>query len=569
VRSATLIIITLTVNGALLWAFHDRYWYAPDEGNYAHIAERVLDGQVLHRDIQDLHPGYINWLNAAAMRVFGRDLLSLRYPLIGASFATACLTLVLVGRRNLWLGSSASVGTIALGVIQFPNPTAHWYSLFLTLALTAWLTWLPLRSAWRLFGTGFLLGLLILFRHLTGVWVAMAVLIVVLTERSSDAAGYRAAFGRSLIAAALMILLTYVLLNRETEPGGLLFMALWPAAILVVTLSSVRVDNREACRALGLLGAGAVVAALPLLAYHGWHGSGRNWVNDVIFSSYGLTRLDFFGRGWYGVLPLAGFHQALTSGDLRQSANGLYWVALPLLSAASGLMLLRRLRSGYRAHDLIVPIMAAFYALVSLHFEGPTYLYYSAGFSLAGLLSLQSDAQRWQWGASVAFAISISIVAVHFHAAQPHVRTPVQILKGERFSADVSATPLKLTRAHLRVYRPDGENHERLVALIRSVTKPQDAIFAMPSDAQLYFLADRPNPFRFYNTALGIRTDEDLASVLQQLELTPPRLVTFRPEDKYNTEASLQIAGRVRSTYQLLDTIGGVQVYVAPERHHD
>ena len=32
-------------NAALLWFFHDRYWYPTDDGFYAHIAERLLSGE--------------------------------------------------------------------------------------------------------------------------------------------------------------------------------------------------------------------------------------------------------------------------------------------------------------------------------------------------------------------------------------------------------------------------------------------------------------------------------------------------------------------------------------------
>jgi hypothetical protein len=73
------------------WRFHDRFWYAPDEGNYAHVAERLLQGEVLHRDVQDVHAGYVNFANAAALRLFGLDLLSLRYPLAVLSVLQAAL----------------------------------------------------------------------------------------------------------------------------------------------------------------------------------------------------------------------------------------------------------------------------------------------------------------------------------------------------------------------------------------------------------------------------------------------------------------------------------------------
>ena len=62
----------------LLGTYYDRFWYPPDEGNYAHVAQRVLAGETLNLQVQDVHPGYINFVNAAALGVFGIDLVSLR-----------------------------------------------------------------------------------------------------------------------------------------------------------------------------------------------------------------------------------------------------------------------------------------------------------------------------------------------------------------------------------------------------------------------------------------------------------------------------------------------------------
>ncbi len=42
---------------ALLWYFHDRFWWPPDEGVYAYVAQRILAGDRLHLDLIDLHGG--------------------------------------------------------------------------------------------------------------------------------------------------------------------------------------------------------------------------------------------------------------------------------------------------------------------------------------------------------------------------------------------------------------------------------------------------------------------------------------------------------------------------------
>jgi hypothetical protein len=53
------LVSVMLINVGLLWWYHDRTWWEPDEGQLAHVAERILHGEVLHRDIQDVRPGYV------------------------------------------------------------------------------------------------------------------------------------------------------------------------------------------------------------------------------------------------------------------------------------------------------------------------------------------------------------------------------------------------------------------------------------------------------------------------------------------------------------------------------
>ena len=76
------LLVTLILTTAILLHFYDRFWYPPDEGVYAHAAERVLNGEILNLDIQDIHFGYITQINATALHLFGHNLVSLRYPLV-------------------------------------------------------------------------------------------------------------------------------------------------------------------------------------------------------------------------------------------------------------------------------------------------------------------------------------------------------------------------------------------------------------------------------------------------------------------------------------------------------
>ena len=81
----------------ILWHFHDRFWYPSDEGIYANQAERIASGETLNVDVQDLHPGYGTFINAAALRLFGANFLSLRYPLVAAALLQSWLAFFLPG----------------------------------------------------------------------------------------------------------------------------------------------------------------------------------------------------------------------------------------------------------------------------------------------------------------------------------------------------------------------------------------------------------------------------------------------------------------------------------------
>jgi hypothetical protein len=110
----------------------------------------------------------------------------------------------------------------------------------------------------------------------------------------------------------------------------------------------------------------------------------------------------------------------------------------------------------------------------------------------------------------------LAVVAVAFHAGQSSSRTPFEAARGVR---TVAAPPpcAQLDRASLRVDVHDCEAYGRLVEAITAEAPSGSRILAIPSDAELYFLTDRTNPFRFYNTALGVRSPADIAAVLDVL----------------------------------------------------
>jgi hypothetical protein len=551
--------IALLVTAWLLHSYYDRFWYPPDEGNYAHVAQRILQGDILNLDVQDVHPGYVSFVNAAALGIFGPDLISLRYPLVVAGLLQAIVLLFVFRHHDPWRAAVATIALAALGVIQFLNPTAHWYCLALVICLIATLGCSP-QTTWRLVIAGFLIGTIVLFRQLTGFLVVVGTLTYLLWEAGDHStSGREALLGRTVAALMLAVLGLYLLL--ATDVSGVVLFGLWPILLLVRLLTRPQAPTRAVARIGGLLMTGAALAALPLLAYHVLHGSLGAWAEDVGPAAVALTRLDFFERSNFGALVVHAFRQMSAGANAPTVANGLYWAALPLLAAVNGIALIWLLRRSRREALAPLPILAAFYALVSVHFQIPVYLYYTAGLSLASLLWLAPAISVAAGRLAIAAALALASTAVYFHAGQPSSRGIAGVLQGSRIA---SAGSSSLPHCSLKVDPDEASRYAALVDLIRQRVPSNESIFAVPSNAELYFLSDRRNPFRFFNTALGVRNDVQLAAVRRTIVERPPKLVTFNPADKYNTRLSLEIMDEVRDRYILVGRVEPFEVYLRP-----
>ncbi len=551
--------IALLATAWLLHSYYDRFWYPPDEGNYAHVAQRILEGEVLNLDVQDVHPGYVSFVNAAALGLFGPDLISLRYPLVAAGLLQAIVLLVVFREHDPWHAAVATIAVTAVGVIQFLNPTAHWYCLALVICLIATLGSTP-RTTSRLVIAGFLVGTIVLFRQLTGFLVGLGALTFLLWQAAEDdASGRDALLGRIVTALMLAALGVYLLL--ATDVSGVVLFGLWPLLLLARRLTRPQPRTREVVRIGGLMTTGAALAALPLLAYHVAHGSLRAWAEDVGPAAVALTRLDFFERSNFGALVVHAVRQLSSNANAATVANGLYWIALPLLAAVNGVALIWLLGRSRRDAAAPLPVLAAFYAVVSVHFQIPVYLYYSAGLSLASLLWLAPAISPAAGRVAAVAAIALASTAVYFHAGQPASRGILGVLQGDRI---VSAASSSLPHCSLKVDADEASRYAALVDLIMQKVPSNESIFAVPSNAELYFLSGRRNPFRFFNTALGVRDDVELAAVRQTIVERPPRLVTFNPGDKYNTPRSLKIMDAVRNSYVLVGRFEPFEVYLRP-----
>lgn len=550
--------VLILFNTLVLGYFHNRFWWPPDDGIAAHTAERMLNGEVLNKDVEEIHTGYSHFVDVAAFAVFGVKFVSLRYPLVAAAFLQSCLVFLIIARRNVLIALVAGATATAFGVIQYLNPQPSWYCVLFATAIAFCLTYFPERK-WTIVVVGVLVGLVFFFRQITGVFVAMGVVTYLLVEKD-ESAGRNVWLARGILGLMLIGTTFYVL--SATNASGLALFGMWPIVLLVQAILVTRTSGRRVFQITLQLAAGFCVSSLPILTYHVAHGSLRSFLDDTMLRAVAIQQLPYLKLANYIRWQALALADALAFRIFHEIVNGFFWLLLPLTGVVTGgFTILRFAKQRSTAQVGALPILAVFYGLVAIFQQIPIYLFYTLPLMTAALfwLSLQWR-RRWLVGFA-AVAILFSIVAVYYDAGQPITRLLRGIIRGERVALVPSTG---LDRVGLWIEPETLKTYREAVDVIKSNSRPDETIFVLPYDPEFYFLTERKNAFRFWNTAVGIRPGQEEQHVFQVLDNTPPRIVVIAPNDRNNTAVSQQIIFYVRQRYSLLRTVGPFEIYRLP-----
>ena len=115
----------------------NRDWTPHDEGLLAQSAERVLAGQLPHRDFNDAYTGLLTAYHAVAFAIGGHSLLTLRIALLLA-FALWVPVYYTIATRflGMWGAAIATCAAVAWSVPNYSASMPSWYNLFLATAAT-------------------------------------------------------------------------------------------------------------------------------------------------------------------------------------------------------------------------------------------------------------------------------------------------------------------------------------------------------------------------------------------------------------------------------------------------
>ena len=184
-RTGLSLVLVLLLSGLYMGRELKRGWVPGDEGTLAESADRVLHGELPHRDYHEGYTGGLSYLNAAAFRLFGTNLASMRYMLFLFFLAWVPAVYYVASRFVSPLAASAvTLLAVAWGPPNYAAAMPSWYNLFFaTFGLAALLRYTEAQSDRWLLVAGFCGGISLLFKQLGLYFIAGTLLFLLFREQ--------------------------------------------------------------------------------------------------------------------------------------------------------------------------------------------------------------------------------------------------------------------------------------------------------------------------------------------------------------------------------------------------
>ncbi|MED5262762.1 MAG: glycosyltransferase family 39 protein [Myxococcota bacterium] len=493
------------LSGAIVWAVGaiaiqvpivNRGFVSMDEGHLVATAQRLLEGDLLYRDIQTgIFPG-VYYLAALLFEMFGMDVVVTRWAQVGVNTSIAVI-LWFVGLRMMQLrwAALAPLAFIAFIPVAFPVFTMLNYStISLALGLFALLFLLRYVEGARRRDAvicGFALALCALTKQNFGALAGFAILVGFLWGRPESPLG-----SRSLAKGLMPIVLA----------GGRA--SLVAIAIFVRTGTFDDLIQHTFTR---LVSTQAESFYHPIPPVLGEHPQG-----DGLFTFF-YSPAALFGYLVRGESPLSPGLYELT---IRLSYG------LPLAALFVAPFVLFRTRSTDRPAERRASRIAVVFASVFFLGIFPSSIWSHLAFVLPPILVVmfwigervsREIHPRAPATGRMFFDLCLGVVVVFALMA---LRIPDDIRRWH-------STALDLPRASVYVPPEQATLYRAAAEFVETCAGPEDPIFVAPIHPLLYFVTDRRNPTRYDLTIPG---DVDGKLIVRDLEASRTRCVVYDPE---------------------------------------
>lgn len=525
----TVWIVSVAYVGARL----TRGWVPHDEGTLAQSAQRVLDGQLPHRDYDEIYTGGLAYMDALAFRVFGDNLVAPRIVLLLVFLVWVPAVFYIASR---FLGAWGAGGvTLLAAAWSLPNYSAampSWYNLFFaTFGAAALLRFAETDRRRWLVWAGIFAGLSCLIKIVGLYFVAAALLFLVFREQGNVGGRERGRAYSVLVTAGLLLFvgLLWGLVRRHAGPSQLAsFVA--PGALvtgfLVWTEWSVprdgmgmRVAALTRLVAPFLLGIalpiGVFLVPYILSASVGdlWRGvfvtptrrfafataelPGLKYVTAALLPAAYLTLAPRLGRRvrfWVNGAAMVALGALLFRGnhghDYRNVWNSMRWL-IPV-TVAGGVWLLAggaRLSALRRQQVVLLLAVAGLCGLVQFPFSSPIYSLYAAPL---GALAAAAVVASLQGGPGLS---ALTTLAFYILFAVRWIHPGFIYDMGLHYSRSTQNALLAVDRGGLLVTPEDAEVYPRLVETVRAEARGP-WVYATSDCPEVAYLTGLKNPTR-------------------------------------------------------------------------
>ena len=583
-----------------------RGWVPSDEGYFGQTAERVLHGELPHKDFDEGYTGGITFLNALAFRELGINSVSLRIVLFLFFIAWVPAILYVAGHFLSPLTAGAlTLLAVAWSVPNYSAPALSWYNLFFaTFGVAALLRYLDTNS-WRwLFAAGLCGGFSILAK-ITGLYYVAAVLLFfvfreqcIASEQNPDSR-HRARLYASTVVLGLtaFVLLLFRLVHKVPGIPALTFFGL-PAFCLVVLLLArelTGIPGRNGRRFLTLIdlcvpfGVGLTLPVIAFVIPYVRTGSVHSLLygiftlpmkrfafavvappNPIVIAEiipFTLPVIIAFDSGRIGRLVCGGILASfcgivLVGSEKSTLLYGFGWrslaTSIPVLILA-GVVVLWVSRSGKTLTSLrqqqfmLLVCVTALCSIVQFPFSVQGYVCYIAPILILGVAALFSSLSR-----PPRFVLGTLLV---FYLLFVSLRvTPAFIYDmGVRYSPDTQTQRLTLARAGgLRVDPTDEQVYKGLIPLVQSHAGGR-FIYCTPDCPEVYFFSGLDNPTRDiydFNDVSAGRTNR----ILQMLENRRINVVAINDKPVFSGPLDLVLRHALEQRYAHAAQFGSFEV---------
>ena len=597
----------LLVSAAYVWWHLGQGWMPFDDGTLAQSAERVMHGQLSHRDFDDVYTGGLAWLNAAAFRLLGTNLWSLRLVLF-AVFLAWVPAVYYIASRFVRPLVAASVVLVAV-TWSLPNYSAampSWYNLFLaTFGVAALFRYLEAGHRRWLTAAGLAGGLSFLVKVIGLYYVAGVLLFLVFHthERSRSTADAGAERGRGyaiVVSAALLLFVAalYAIVRRQLHASELVQFVL-PGTLVAALLvrnewthpaGASRARFAMLARLLAPFLGGLLLPVVMFLVPYARSGALGAFVHGVFV----LPMRRFSGASapapplstMLALIPFAilvawGYRAAK---GIRRRETVLVGVALALVVYVSGsneatyrtvwnavrnllpvdtiagVVLLAHVRTAdarsplLRERTMLLVAVTALCAMVQFPYSVANYFCYVAPLVALTMLALSSYAMPVTPtgtvpGLLVAFLAAFAVFRTN--------HTPIQSL-GVAYQPQWPLESLALERAGIDVPVVHAVAYEALIPMLRAHARG-GYTWASPDTPEIYFLSGLRNPTRALFEMFNDSTSAD-GRVLHALDAHGVTAIVLNSLPSFSPAITRGMSAQLASRYPHMQNIGPFQL---------